>query len=209
MKVNVIEYYDDFYKQMLDEEDYQARRPDILRFYVEGAGDDQIMPWQKSQRLGDEQATVYDNPAMGDSVLLDAYYGRKLLEHYLGSVAKAFDLEMRDVAVVAFAMLAPTFGSRAELADFAGVSQVALGRSIARLRSRRLLQAEAQAPEEKGAPRAIRLTLTDEAQPLCDAIRQALRDADRVRYDGLAPQEADRVRQVTHAGTAKIRRLLG
>lgn len=133
----------------------------------------------------------------------------KLLEHYLGSVAKAYDLELRDVLVVAFAMLSPTFGSRAELADFVGVSQVTLGRSIAKLRSRKLLHAETLPPEDKDAPRAIQITLLDAAQPLCDAIRQALRDADRVRYDGLAQQEADRVRHATHKGTANIRRLLG
>ena len=35
MKLNVIEYYNDFYKQVFDEEDYRARRPDIYRFYIE------------------------------------------------------------------------------------------------------------------------------------------------------------------------------
>ena len=53
MKLNVIEYYNDFYRRLYDEADYQTRRFAIARFLVEFARDDVAIPGLPStKRLG-------------------------------------------------------------------------------------------------------------------------------------------------------------
>ena len=142
MKLNVIEYYNDFYKQVFDEEDYRARRPDIYRFYIESAGDGDIMPWQRSAKLGEERVPVYVNPEMDADTLLGLYFEEKLVERNLELVAARFDLTPRDVRLLAFVRLGTVFSGREELADYCGFSTLQLARTLQRLQSKRLVTVE-------------------------------------------------------------------
>ena len=56
MKLRVFEYYNDFYKHVLDEGDYEKNRLKVYRFLVDTAGDESLLPSLK--KLGDERPTV-------------------------------------------------------------------------------------------------------------------------------------------------------
>ena len=232
MKLNVIEYYNDFYKQVFDEEDYRARRPDIYRFYIESAGDGDIMPWQRSAKLGEERVPVYVNPEMDADALLELYFEEKLVERNLELVAARFSLTPRDVRLLAFVRLGTVFSGREELADYCGFSALQLARTLQRLQSKRLVTVEtrverAEAGDEAAAvvaaapgaaattgttgatkTKLLVVTPTEQAQPVMEAIVQALRDCDRVRCSSMDEDEANRYRSDRMKAFESIRRTL-
>ncbi len=227
MKLNVIEYYNDFYKQVFDEEDYRARRPDIYRFYIESAGDGDIMPWQRSARLGEERVPVYVNPEMKDDALLGLYFEEKLVERNLELVASRFDLTPRDVRLLAFVRLGTVFSGREELADYCGLSTMQLARTLQRLLSRHLATVETRVEsgneatvvaDETSGPgplgagtakvKVLVVTPTEQAQPVMEAIAQALRDCDRVRCSSMDENEANRYRSDRRKALESMRRTL-
>jgi glycosyltransferase involved in cell wall biosynthesis len=229
MKLNVIEYYNDFYKQVFDEEDYKARRPDIYRFYIESAGDGDIMPWQRSAKLGEERVPVYVNPEMEDDALLALYLEGKLVERNLELVAARFDLTPRDVRLLDFVRLGTVFSGREELADYCGLSALQLARTLQRLQSKRLITVETrvgrteasdEAPAVTGTTagatalsgttktKLLVVTPTEQAQPVMEAIAQALRDCDRVRCSSMSEDEANHYRSDRKKALESIRSTL-
>ena len=60
MKLNVFEYYNNFYKHVLEEEDYEKNRLQVYRFFIDAAGDGTVPPsiLPGSKKLGDERVFV-------------------------------------------------------------------------------------------------------------------------------------------------------
>ena len=89
MKRMVFEYYHDFYKCILTEEDYEKNRLSVYRFLLDAAGDGAVpfSVFSGTQKLGDERSSVNHEALDSDGLLLDAYRDRKLLEYYLDPVA--------------------------------------------------------------------------------------------------------------------------
>ena len=61
MKLMVFEYCNNFYKHVLDEEDYEKYRFQIYRFLVDSAGDGTVFPsiLGRVKRLGEERTVVF------------------------------------------------------------------------------------------------------------------------------------------------------
>lgn len=55
MKLSVFEYYQQFFKEVLDEEEYERSRLKVYRFLVDAAGDGAVPPLPTAQRLGSER----------------------------------------------------------------------------------------------------------------------------------------------------------
>ena len=98
MKLRVFEYYNDFYKHVLDERDYEKNRLKVYRFLVDAAGDESLLPSLK--KLGDERPTVCARAVSAQGAAADAYRSRKLLEHYLEPAAQKHDLTGVEVRVL-------------------------------------------------------------------------------------------------------------
>ena len=94
MKRMVFEYYHDFYKCILTEEDYEKNRLSVYRFLLDAAGDGAVpfSIFSGTQKLGDERSSVNHEALDRDGLLLDAYRDRKLLEYYLDPVADKYGL---------------------------------------------------------------------------------------------------------------------
>lgn len=216
MKLNVIEYYNDFYKQVFDEEDYKARRPDIYRFYIESAGDDAIMPWQRTAKLGDERVPVYVNPSMDDNALVEEYFSSKLIERNLELVAAKYALGPREVRLLAFAHLTQTFSCREELADYCGISTRQLAISLQKLQAKKLVSVETlPAQDDKdeagvvtGKHKPVKITIEEDAAPVIESVNQALRDCERVRTSDMDETEANRFRSSRKKALDSERRVL-
>ncbi len=87
MKRMVFEYYHDFYKSVLTEEDYEKNRLYVYRFLLAAAGDGAVplSIFPGAVRLGDERSSVNHDALRGDGALLDAYRDRKLLDGLCGA----------------------------------------------------------------------------------------------------------------------------
>ncbi len=144
MKLGVLEYYDDFFRRVYDEDDYEARRGAIRRFLIEVPHDDGAPPASRTtKRLGRERVRAFITPATERNPLASAYFARKLVDRALSIVAERFDLDLRDVRALAFLHFADGPVSPAELADFLDLTGVTCASVLSKLASRKLVRVSA------------------------------------------------------------------
>ena len=214
MKLNVFEYYNNFYKHVLEEEDYEKNRLQVYRFFIDAAGDGTVPPsiLPGSKKLGDERVFVNTEILQAEGPAGDAYRKRKLLEHYLEPVALKGDLKVMDVRLLLCLCEKHEWDSRRELADFAGISRTNLTSGLQRLTMKGFLKVEevkepkpskkdkttgknktktAEMTETKRKERGGRIAVT--ILPAADAVMKELemaqRDYDAARFAGFTEEE--------------------
>ena len=214
MKLNVFEYYNNFYKHVLEEEDYEKNRLQVYRFFIDAAGDGTVPPsiLPGSKKLGDERVFVNTEILQAEGLAGEDYRKRKLLEHYLEPVALKGDLKVMDVRLLLCLCEKHEWDSRRELADFAGISRTNLTSGLQRLTMKGFLKVEevkepkpskkdkttgknkmkvAEMAETKRKERGGRIAVT--ILPAADAImkelKMAQRDYDAARFAGFTEEE--------------------
>ncbi len=214
MKLNVFEYYNNFYKHVLEEEDYEKNRLQVYRFFIDAAGDGTVPPsiLPGSKKLGDERVFVNTEILQAEGPAGDAYRKRKLLEHYLEPVALKGDLKVADVRLLLCLCEKHEWDSRRELADFAGITRTNLTSGLQRLTMKGFLKVEevkepkpskkdkttgknkmkaAEMAETKRKERGGRIAVT--ILPAADAVMKELemaqRDYDAARFAGFTEEE--------------------
>lgn len=128
MKLSVFEYYNKFYKHVLDEEDYEKNKLQVYRFFIDAAGDGMVAPAiiPGGKKLGAEKNFVNTELVEEDGNLMDAYRDRKLLEHYLERAALKYDVTLREAKVLMCIAEQTQWNSRKELADLLNMSRSTL-----------------------------------------------------------------------------------
>ena len=214
MKLNVFEYYNNFYKHVLEEEDYEKNRLQVYRFFIDAAGDGTVPPsiLPGSKKLGDERVFVNTEILQAEGPAGEDYRKRKLLEHYLEPVALKGDLKVMDVRLLLCLCEKHEWDSRRELADFAGISRTNLTSGLQRLTMKGFLKVEemkepkpskkgkttgknkmktAEMTESKRKERGGRIAVT--ILPAADAVLKELemaqRDYDAARFAGFTEEE--------------------
>ena len=214
MKLNVFEYYNNFYKHVLEEEDYEKNRLQVYRFFIDAAGDGTFPPsiLPGSKKLGDERVIVTTEILQAEGPAGEDYRKRKLLEHYLEPVALKGDLKVMDVRLLLCLCEKHEWDSRRELADFAGITRTNLTSGLQRLTMKGFLKVEevkepkpskkdkttgknktktAEMTETKRKERGGRITVT--ILPAADAVMKELemaqRDYDAARFAGFTEEE--------------------
>ena len=207
-KLRVFEYYNDFYKHVLDERDYEKNRLKVYRFLVDMAGDETLLPGLK--KLGDERPTVCAQAVAAQGAVADAYRSWKLLERYLEPAAQKRDLTGVEARVLLCLWCAGEMNSRKELADFAGVNRVGLILPLQKLALRGLVQVEGnvEGEDDTGKGRRLRVSLLPAAQPFLDDVAQALEDYDQARFAGFSREELERYSELSEKIQENIRRVL-
>ena len=214
MKLNVFEYYNNFYKHVLEEEDYEKNRLQVYRFFIDAAGDGTVPPsiLSGSKKLGDERVFVNTQILQAEGPAGEDYRKRKLLEHYLEPVALKGDLKVMDVCLLLCLCEKHEWDSRRELADFAGITRTNLTSGLQRLTMKGFLKVEevkepkpskkdkttgknkmkaAEMAETKRKERGGRIAVT--ILPAADAVMKELemaqRDYDAARFAGFTEEE--------------------
>ena len=214
MKLNVFEYYNNFYKHVLEEEDYEKNRLQVYRFFIDAAGDGTVPPsiLPGSKKLGDERVFVNPEILQAEGLAGEDYRKRKLLEHYLEPVALKGDLKVMDVRLLLCLCEKHEWDSRRELADFAGITRTNLTSGLQRLIMKGFLKVEevkepkpskkdkttgknkmktAEMAETKRKERGGRIAVT--ILPAADAVMKELemaqRDYDAARFAGFTEEE--------------------
>lgn len=214
MKLNVFEYYNNFYKHVLEEEDYEKNRLQVYRFFIDAAGDGTVPPsiLPGSKKLGNERVFVNTQILQAEGPAGEDYRKRKLLEHYLEPVALKGDLKVMDVCLLLCLCEKHEWDSRRELADFAGITRTNLTSGLQRLTMKGFLKVEevkepkpskkdkttgknkmkaAEMAETKRKERGGRIAVT--ILPAADAVMKELemaqRDYDAARFAGFTEEE--------------------
>ena len=214
MKLNVFEYYNNFYKHVLEEEDYEKNRLQVYRFFIDAAGDGTVPPsiLPGSKKLGDERVFVNTEILQAEGPAGEDYRRRKLLEHYLEPVALKGDLKVMDVRLLLCLCEKHEWDSRRELADFAGISRTNLTSGLQRLTMKGFLKVEevkepkpskkdkttgknkmktAEMTETKRKERGGRIaaTILPAADAIMKELKMAQRDYDAARFAGFTEEE--------------------
>ena len=214
MKLNVFEYYNNFYKHVLEEEDYEKNRLQVYRFFIDAAGDGTVPPsiLPGSKKLGDERVFVNTEILQAEGLAGEDYGKRKLLEHYLEPVALKGDLKVMDVRLLLCLCEKHEWDSRRELADFAGISRTNLTSGLQRLTMKGFLKVEevkepkpskkdkttgknkmktAEMAETKRKERGGRIaaTILPAADAIMKELKMAQRDYDAARFAGFTEEE--------------------
>ena len=214
MKLNVFEYYNNFYKHVLEEEDYEKNRLQVYRFFIDAAGDGTVPPsiLPGSKKLGDERVFVNTEILQAEGPAGEDYRRRKLLEHYLEPVALKGDLKVMDVRLLLCLCEKHEWDSRRELADFAGITRTNLTSGLQRLIMKGFLKVEevkepkpskkdkttgknkmktAEMAETKRKERGGRIvaTILPAADAIMKELKMAQRDYDAARFAGFTEEE--------------------
>lgn len=210
MKLMVFEYYNRFFKTVLDEEEYERSRLKVYKFLVDAAGDGAVPPaiLPGSQKLGDERVRIPAQAMEGEGLLLDLFRERKLLEAYVETVALKYDLSMQEIRLLLYLSQSPWEGTRKDLAEILDISRGALTMAVQKLSSRSLVWADGGQADEKKGGRSWRLTCMDEARPVLADLAIARGDFEQACTAGIDPEELARYYATEEKIRNNIRRAL-
>lgn len=217
MKLNVFEYYHQFYKELYDEESYDNIRFQVHKFFVTYAKDGFVPPsyLPGSVKLGQErQSFCLPEAVEGDGFALERYRYRKLWDRYCEVVSLKNDLTIEEVMVLLYLGQGLALFDTEQLADLTGFTKRNVGSALQRLVKRGLVKRETvkkEKPEikqekkekkekaekqEKAESRQVgrrwRFVILPEAAPVLRDLEQAESDFMAVRYRNFSEREKAR-----------------
>lgn len=207
MKLTAFEYYNQFYKSVLDEEEYEKQRLKIYRFLIDAAEDGTVPP--VSKRLGNERVQVSPGALEGEGFLFDLFRERKLLDYYLEPAAQKNDLSLPEARLLlVLGQSVPS--TRKELADFAGLSQGRLSMLLNRLEGKRLISVTETRPsgEKKSGERRLRIAFPSSAALIQKDLENVWKDFEAARFSGLSPEERAQYEELTGRVQENVRDVL-
>ena len=186
MKLMVFEYYNNFYKHVLDEDDYEKNRLQVYRFLVDAANDGVVPPsiMPGSKKLGEERSQVSTDAVEEEGFLMDDYRNRKLLDYYLEPIAQKNDLTLDEVRLLLYLNQPHHSNNRRELADFVNVSPRSLSILLQKLSSKGLLKVE-----NKRSAKLLNIVFLPTAKPILNEIAAAQSNYDHIRFTGFTEDE--------------------
>lgn len=209
MKLMMFEYYNNFYKHVLDEEDYEKNRLQVYRFLVDSAGDGIVLPsiFSGSKRLGRERTRVSAEAVAEDSILAEAYRDRKLLEYYLEPVALRCGLSVGETILLVYLSQEKREFTREELADLMNMSRPRLQAAIQKLSGRGMVRMEEQ-KEKKNGHKVFTAHIQPAACLLFKDFEAVRRDYFGARFKGFTQEERDCYLELTVRVQENVRAVL-
>ena len=200
MKLMVFEYYNNFYKHVLDEEDYEKNRLQVYRFLIDAASDGFLGPsiLTGAKKLGDERSRVSQEAVREDGIIMQAYRDRKLFEHYLEPAALKHNLTFNELRLFSYLAEGPRQTTRRQLADLYNITRAGLSVVLQRLASRGFIKVEEvrgarekekEKQKEKQKERKIRISLLPAAETVLADLEMADVDYRRARFQGFKEEE--------------------
>ena len=205
MKLMLFEYYNQFYKSVFDEEEYEKCRLKVYRFLLDAASDGAVPPLPGSKKLGDERVSVSRSAITGEGVLADAFRDRKLLEQHLESAALRNGMTLQEARLLLALSELTAVPSRKDLADFASLSRSALSMSLQRLAGRGWISAEDVRDDGK---RRFQVEVLPAARPVLEDLREAQRNYTQARLNGFSQDELEAYTRLMDKARENTRRAL-
>ena len=209
MKLMLFEYYNQFYKSVLDEDEYEKSRLKVYRFLVDAAGDGAVPPTilPGSKKLGDERVSICPEALSGEGVLADSFRERKLLEQYLESAALKNGLSLPEARLLLALEQITSVSSRKNLADFLGVSRSVLSMNLQKLTSKGLIRAE-DVRDGETAKRQFQVAILPDARPVLEDLAAAQQGYIEAHLTGFTGEEAEQFALLMEKARANTRRAL-
>ena len=186
MKLMVFEYYNNFYKHVLDEEDYEKNRLQVYHFLIDAAKDGAVPPsiMPNSQKLGEERSRISEAALCGEGFLMDEYRNRKLLDYYLEPVAHKNDLTLDETRLLLFLNQPHQSSNRRELADFVNITTRNLNMLLQKLTSKGFIKIE-----NKRSQKQLNILFLPAATPILNELAAAQNNYDQARFTDFTDEE--------------------
>lgn len=187
MKLNVFEYYNQFYKEIYDEESYDDIRFHVYRFFLTAARDGFVPPsiLPGSVKLGQERQSYAMREAVeGDSVALDFYRYRKLMNRYCEVVAIKNDMTLEEVLILLYLNQGFAVAGTEQLAELTGLTKRSVGSAMQRLEKKQMARWES-------VKRKKHCVLCPEAAPVLHDLEIAEKDFQEVRFREFTESERE------------------
>lgn len=191
MKLNVFEYYHQFYKDVYDEESYENIRFQVYRFLLTYAKDGFVAPalLPGSKKLGQERlVTVLPEAVEGGGAALEYYRYRKLWERYCEVVAIKNDMTLDEVQVLMYLSQGIMITGLNELENLSGLPKRKVGAAVQRLERRDMIKKEKK--PGKG------YVLLPEAAPVLHDLELAERDFGESKFRNFDDRQKEDYRQL-------------
>lgn len=202
-KLMLFEYYNQFYKTVLDEAEYEKRRLKVYRFLFDAAQDGGVLG---AVRLEDERAGDRSGGLAGEGLLFDLYRERKLLDYYLEPVAEKNGLTLPEAGLL-LRLRQVESGTRKDLADFAGLPRGSLAVQLKRLSVKGLVTvAEARVPA--GGEKRLKISFPPAAEPVLEELESVWEEFESTRLSGFSGEERVQYAQLTRRVQDNIRNAL-
>lgn len=191
MKLMVFEYYDNFFKNVYDEKDYEKKRLQVYRFFLDAAGDGSVPPTilPNAKKLGDERSGICSEAVSGDGILMELYRSRKLLERYLETAALQSDLSLKEISLLFYLYHLDTPKSKKELSDFTGMSKNTLSRTLQKLNAKNLIRVTELRNKAGEQKKLLSIEFLPASDPILSGFTAVQDDFDSVRFDGFSDEE--------------------
>lgn len=112
-------------------------------------------------------------------------HATRLLDQLLSETAEAWQISLPEVRILLFLSCAPAMDTARDVALHCGMSKASVSGNVLKLVTRGLLTAEMDLSDR----RFQRLALTEQAEPVADAIREAVDRLQREILEPLTPEE--------------------
>lgn len=193
-KMMVFEYYNDFYKQVLTEEEYEKKRLQIYSYLTDMASDEIVPPAliSNSKKLGQERSQA--NAALGDGndYFAQDYRNRKLMAYYIEPVAIKNDLTLEEARVLLVLSHHPMVKNRKELAEFLKISLQRLTIIFNKLRKNEYIKVSKKRGENR-----LEIIFYKAAEKLIDELKIAERQFETARFSGLTERELQEYKRLS------------
>lgn len=228
MKRTVFEYYNNFCKDVFDEEGYEKYKVQVYRFLIEAAGDGIVAPaiLPGIYRLGAERTSVSEGVQEGEGFFFDSYRERKLQERLFDVVALKNELLTVDIKLLFYLSHPHENCTLKEMTDILDVTRRELSSSIQSLLSRALIETKEKAPdksksrkskekntketaqETKRKAKACEYVLTSEADSILAEALLVMDDFEQLQYEGFSQEEIIMFERLNEKRNQNIRKAL-
>ncbi len=228
MKRTVFEYYNNFCKDVFDEEGYEKYKVQVYRFLIEAAGDGIVAPaiLPGIYRLGAERTSVSEGVQEGEGFFFDSYRERKLQERLFDVVALKNELLTVDIKLLFYLSRPHENCTLKEMTDILDVTRRELSSSIQSLLSRALIETKEKAPdksksrkskekntketaqETKRKAKACEYVLTSEADSILAEALLVMDDFEQLQYEGFSQEEIIMFERLNEKRNQNIRKAL-
>ena len=211
MKRTVFKCYNEFYKDIFKEEDYEKRRRQVYRFLVDVAGDGGVMPsiMPGAMKLGEERISVSVGISEKEGIFLDAYRESKLLDRYLQTVALRQELMLHDVKLLLYFSQADESGNLKEIAAVTHLKKTKILLSLQKMVAKNIIKMKnmSAANNEESQDR-IEVEFLPEAESVLQDILMATQMYSQVKYAGLSEEEIEQYEVISDKIRSNIQKSL-
>ncbi len=236
MKLDVVEYYSNFYKDIYKEGGYLLRSPVIYSFLLNFAKDGSVNPVAPERRLGQERVDVRIDSEMEENPFALNFYEDRMLERSLERICKGWDLEETEVQVLLYLKLAGGEAAPEEMRSYTGLSASGLRIVLQKLVRKKLVERkkvkigkkkieEGDSPENSPVNSSesrtdkreetttkrtdVRIFYGEASTPVQEALERAFRDIDEIRFRDFSKEEMAEYRRLGGHAARNVRTALG